>query len=442
MSQSGRALTLLMAALTIAPPAWGQTRAAGPLADRYVDAVNGLSLDQAIAGALEREPGLRATRAEVDVARGMRVQAGLRPNPSLSFERRDEPAGTDSQTTVAIEWPLDVFRRNPRIAVADREISATRFAVADRERLLASEVRTRYGEVLIALRELRVLDELVTTATAQLDAVRARVDEGAAPPLERDLLDVDRRRLEAERLLQAGTVDLAMIELRRVLGRQPNAPLRVRETLDAVVLRESTATPSSAGAADLVEERPDVREASSRLDLADAKIGWARSNGTFDVSVFANYMRMDAGFPQRGVASDGGLAPIRGLFHYVSAGATVTIPLLNRNQGDVAAARAERTGASARYDAVVLSARAELAAARVRDERARQALQVYREAAQDLARRNLAVIRQSHELGRVTIFDVLAEQRRYLDVERAYTATLREAYDARTALERATGGVR
>ena len=111
MSQSGRALTLLMAALTIAPPAWGQTRAAGPLADRYVDAVNGLSLDQAIAGALEREPGLRATRAEVDVARGMRVQAGLRPNPSLSFERRDEPAGTDSQTTVAIEWPLDVFRR-------------------------------------------------------------------------------------------------------------------------------------------------------------------------------------------------------------------------------------------------------------------------------------------------------------------------------------------
>ena len=38
--------------------------------------------------------------------------------------------------------------------------------------------------------------------------------------------------------------------------------------------------------------------------------------------------------------------------------------------------------------------------------------------------------------------EVLAEQRRYLDIEHAYTDALREAYDARTALRRALGDVR
>ena len=43
------------------------------------------------------------------------------------------------------------------------------------------------------------------------------------------------------------------------------------------------------------------------------------------------------------------------------------------------------------------------------------------------------------ELGRVTVFEVLAERRRYLDVERAWTEALRAAYEARTALNLALG---
>ena len=82
-----------------------------PVAQQYVDPVNGLSLDQAVARALEQEPSLRAARSEIDVARGMRLQASLRPNPTISFERREEPAGTDNQTMFAVEWPLDLFRR-------------------------------------------------------------------------------------------------------------------------------------------------------------------------------------------------------------------------------------------------------------------------------------------------------------------------------------------
>ena len=434
-------LSVLIAALMTEVSAVAQAPISEPVAKQYVDPVNGLSLDQAVARALEQEPSLRAARSEIDVARGMRLQASLRPNPSVSFERREEPAGTDNQTMVAVEWPLDLFRRSRRVAVAEGEVAATELAVTDQERLLATDVRMHYGDVVGALRDLAVLDELVATTRRQHQLLRSRVEEGATPPLERDLLDVELRRLESDRLLQAGRTEAALFELKRLLGMTAEASLALRDTLEDVVRRESSAAAPPSDSSTMLDQRADVREAAARVEVADAKIERAQAEGRFDVSLFANYMRMDAGFPQRGFTPDGGLERIRGVFHYVSAGAMITVPVLNRNQGEVAAARAEHAGAEAAYEAARLAADAERAAARARDERARQAVRAYT-GAQTLARQNLTVVGQSYELGRVTVFDVLAEQRRYLDVERAYTEALRTAYEARTALNRALGGVR
>ena len=119
----------------------------------------------------------------------------------------------------------------------------------------------------------------------------------------------------------------------------------------------------------------------------------------------------------------------------------MTLPLRDRKQGEVAAARARRAGAVAERDAAELLARSELAAARVRDERARQAVAAYSSDTRSLARRNLTVVSQIYELGRATVMEVLTEQRRYLELERGLTTALAEAYDARQALERALGGV-
>ena len=411
-------------------------------AGQFVDAAAGLSLDEALARAREHEPALRAARSEIEIARGMRVQAGLRPSPSFSFERREEPAGTDNQTTLEVAWPLDLFRTHGRVAVAERELTATELRIADRERLLAADVRMRFGEVLAAVRELTLLDDLVAATRRQHDLLAARVQEGASPPLERDLLQVELRRLESDRLLQLGRTEAAVFELKRLLGLDPQAPLKVRGSLEEAVGRDAATPPLAASGASRVSQRPDVREAETRVGIADAKIGRAQRNGRFDVSLFGSYMRMDAGFPQSGFAPAGSIERVRGVFHYATAGAMVTLPLFNRNQGEIAAARAERVGASAAYDAAVLAAKTQAAAALARDQRAREAVAIYGGGAQTLARQNLNVVGQSYELGRVTVFEVLAEQRRYLDVERAYTDALRSAYEARTALELAVGDVR
>jgi cobalt-zinc-cadmium efflux system outer membrane protein len=433
-------LSVLIAALIAGVPALAQAPAGAPLAERYVDSVDGLTVDQAIARALEQEPSLRAARTEIEVAQGTQLQASVGPNPTVSFEHRVEPSGTDNLTTIAVEWPLNLFRKDKRVAAADREVTAVQLAVADRERILAAEVRMRYGDVLAAIRDSAFFDELVATTERQHRLLRSRVEEGATPPLERDLLDVDLRRLESDRLLQAGRTEAAVFELKRLLGLEPEAPLRVRDTLEALVGRELSASPPP-GDTTLVDQRADVREAAARVDVAEARIEQSRSEGRFDVILFGNYMRMDAGFSQLGFGPNGGLERVRGLFHYVSAGASISVPLLNRNQGDVAAATAGRAGAAAALDAVRWAARSELAVARARDDRAQQAVKVYSGGAQALARQNLAVVSQSYDLGRVTVFDVLTEQRRYLEVERAYTEALKAAYEARTALRLALGGV-
>ena len=429
----------VMAARFVAVAALAGTQAAAQNAQSFVDAANGLSLDQAIAQALAQEPSIRAARTTIDVARGMREQAGLRRNLSTSAEFRGEPSGSDNQMMIGVEWPLDLFRKAGRVAVAEREVAAVELSVADRERLLAADVRARFGDALVAMRDLAVLDEIIEVSRRQHELLRSRVDEGASPPIERDLVAVEVRRLTADRTLQLGAVERAMFELKRVLGASLDATIRLRDTLEDLVRRESSAAPAPPDAG---ERRADVREAAARVAVAEARIDRAARDGRFDVSIFGGYMRMDAGFPQFGVSPAGTPERVHGLFHYVTGGATVTLPLLNRNQGEVAAARAERAGAVALQEAATLSAKTEIAAARAMDQRAREAVLLFAGDGQTLARQNLSIVRQSYELGRTTIFEVVAEQKRYLDFERAYTETLRAAFEARTALSRALGETR
>ena len=408
----------------------------------YLDPVNGLTLEEAVSRALEGEPGLRASQAQLEVARGLQAQAGLRPNPSLSFAQQEEPGGTDNQTRVEVQWPLDLFRKSGRVAVADREVDAAQQATADRARLLAASVRMKYGEVVTAVRTLSVTEELVALTTRQRTLVAGRVEQGATPPLDRDMLRVEVQRLEGERLVQAGSVERGLIELKRLLGLPPDATLSLRESLEQIVTREQLPAASAAGDLEATTSRADVRQAAARIAVAEAQIDRAHREGKPDVSLFGMYMRSDAGFPQRGFGPTGDLERVRGVFHYWSAGAMVTVPVLNRNQGATAAAQAERAAAIAEADGARLKAQSEIAAARVRDAAARRALVAYTAEAIGLARQNLDVVRQTYELGRGTLLDVLNEQRRYLDLERAYTDVLREAFDARQTLKEARGETR
>jgi cobalt-zinc-cadmium efflux system outer membrane protein len=326
------------------------------------------------------------------------------------------------------------------VNAAEREIDASQSAATDRERLLIANVRTKFGEVLTAVRDLSVTDELVAVTARQYSLTKSRAEEGDVPLLARDMVRVELQRLEADSILQAGHAQHALIELKRLLGLAADAPLTLRENLEQVVQREAASLLSTADAP--AAARADVDEAEARVRLADARIDRARRQGRVDMSVFGTYMRTDAGFPQRAFGPGNNLERVRGTFHYLAGGVTVSVPLRDRNQGEVAAAQGQRAGAQALLEATQLTVQAEVAAARARDEHARRALMVYSAETRALARRNLDVVGQTYDLGRMTLFDVLNERRRYLETERAYTNALREAYEARQALRKALGEVR
>jgi len=433
-------VVLLANCLGFASMVGAQNTTTTRLSDRFTDTQNGLSLDSAVRQALEREPTLRSVRSEVDVAQGKRLQATLRPNPSLSVEQRQEPTSPDSQTMAQIQWPLDLFRRPARVAVADRAIEVSERAVEDRTRLLIADVRGRYGDAAAAIRDLSLADDAVELISHQFDLLRQRASEGSVPVLERDKLEVELRRYEADRLLASGRVEASMIALKRTIGMAIDTPVQLRDRLENL-LPSTVVSDSGIGSspnASVDAERADVRMTDAEVRLAQARIDEAAAQGRYDVTLFGGYMRMDTRFAQLGFNQSGQLQPVQGTFNYVSGGAMVTVPFRNRNQGDIAAARAERAGAQARRDTAQLAAEADIAAAEARDAAARRALAVTTSVV-DLAGKNLDVVRQAYELGRTTAADVLMEQRRYLDVQRAQTETMKTSYEARVALMQARG---
>jgi len=431
---------LLANCVGFAPMVAAQDTKPARLSERFMDTQSGLSLDNAIRQALEREPTLRSVRSEVEVAQGKRLQATLRPNPTVSVEQRQEPTSPDNQTMAQVQWPLDLFRRPARVAVADRAIEVSERAVEDRTRLLIADVRGRYGDAAAAIRDLSLADDAVELISRQFDLLRQRASEGSVPVLERDELEVELRRYEADRLLASGRVEASMIALKRTMGMAVDTPVRLRDRLENLL--PSTVVSDSAIAsspkANIVADRADVRMADAEVRLAQARIDDASAQGRYDVTLFGGYMRMDTRFAQFGFSQSGPLQPVQGTFNYVSAGATVTVPFRNRNQGDIATARAEQTGAQARREATQLAAEADIASAEARDAAARRALAVTTSVV-GLAAQNLDVVRQAYELGRTTAAEVLVEQRRYLDVQRAHTETMKTSYEARVALMQARG---
>ncbi len=359
--------------------------------------------------------------------------------------------GEQHQTLVEVEWPLDLFRRPARIGTAQHAVEATTLSVQDRERLLAAAVREQAGRLLAARRRVEIINEGLTASRRVRELLDSRVTEGDIPKLDANIAAVEAGRIEVDLTLAQADAEAAAIELKALAGLRPNEPLTLRESLEALAgapvpfvaslgPSATPASPDSPGPSSLAM-RADIREATARVALADARIEQARQEGRADLSLVANYGREGYGFAQRGFYNAGRLVPVQGKFHSVEIGATLVLPLRNRNQGAVALAEAERSGEQEVLAARQLAAQAEIDAAVVRDREAQRAVELYATSIRDLARQNVEVQLEAYDLGRTPLTDLLAEQRRYLDVEAAYTSVLSRAYDARVALRRARGEI-
>jgi cobalt-zinc-cadmium efflux system outer membrane protein len=394
-----------------------------------------LTVDELVARALADNPEMRAVRLEVEAAEGRLRQAGLRPNPTFDLGGQ-KAISPDSNLSVGVTVPLDLNgRKEGRVGVAEREVDLKRAQVRDRERRLRAEVRVKAGELLAAQRNLTVTEDLLRVNRQGLGLIGERVRRGATPPLEESLLQVEVNRLDASQKLLVGRVDVLAAQLKALAGVEPDALLALRGELVAPPL----AVDRALAAREALAGRGDLQAARAEAAMASAQISKEQAEGRWDASINVGYQRQDTGFALNGLTSSGALRPIQDVFHYFGGGVSITLPVRNQNQGNIAAARATASAAERRVDAAALAVRQEVQSAFAQYEAAARSLQVYERGVRDTARQNLDVVRQTYQLGRVSVLDVIAEQRRFIEVEMGYTEALKQVYDAAVEVQRAIG---
>jgi cobalt-zinc-cadmium efflux system outer membrane protein len=403
---------------------------------QYIDPVNGLTADALVRYALEHNGELAAARQMIAEARGRLRQAGLRANPMIEASGTRAANTPDNKLMVGAELPLELGgRRSARVVVASAEVQMREAEVADFERKLSADARMKYADAIAAARNLKFTEDLLTLTRDSHRLVQAKVDLGKTAPLEQNLLLVELNRVDAMRIGFESRAEVALLELKKVSGMPAGEPLRLRGEFD------TTRQPVSQGDAvrNALATRPDLAAARSAEKLAAAQIEQARTEGTIDASIFAGYERMNSGFDVFGFNDSGARVPVMGVFHNLTFGVRLSLPVRNRNQGNIESALASAEAARSRREFAELVVRNEVAAAYARFERAQSALAVYRDGVRGQAERNLDVIHQTYTLGQKTALDYVSEQRRFIEVETGYTEVLKEYFNSFVEIERAAG---
>src|SRR6266404_9776900 len=190
----------------------------GPTISRFVDQPSGLMADDLVAYALGHNLELQAMRKEIDAAKALVKQARLRANPKVDLSVSQNATSTDHNIDVDAMLPLELGgRRAARIAVAEHQVEVREHEFANRERLLAAEVRLKFADTLAQILKLSLTDELVESNQQSFNLVAARVSEGATPPLEQNMVLVELNRLKSMRESAEGKVEIAMLALRNLV---------------------------------------------------------------------------------------------------------------------------------------------------------------------------------------------------------------------------------
>ncbi|WCT72209.1 TolC family protein [Sphingomonas naphthae] len=349
-----------------------------------------LTIALAVDRALADNPDLRAARMKHGVAQAQRVQAGVLPNPSLAGAILPllSGAGTVPAWNIALSQDIKSLityrskRRAAQDAAAqvDADILWQEWQVAGQARQITLDLiegeRTRplLLDAFALLRERnRVMRQALAAGDATLvTASPSLVAFGAA----RTALDqLDQKQLQLRHQLNA------------LLGLAPDVmlPLAAQADLppfDPVSIRADLAT--------LADRRPD---------LLALQLGYQAQEEAVRQAILMQFPDLVLG---GSVASDNSKV--------INGGpqATIGLPIFDRNQGNIAIARATRAQLRAEYAARIAATEGEVRALLAQREQLAAQLAV--------ARRDLPAIRTAAQRASAAFGDNLLDERAYVDL--------------------------
>lgn len=397
-----------------------------------------MDIEKAVSYGLEHHKGIDADRQQINAAAGKLKQAGLKANPMLESSALTSITDSGMQNgLIGVTLPLELGRRERRVTLAERETEMKRHEVADRERMLAAEIRLKFAEVLETRETLSLSREIVEFNHEIQKLVGARVAEGISARLEENMQMIELRRSEGRASGLESRLRSLIEELKGLLGMPAEAELLVEGDLPTRSPGPTSGVEAPLGEAML--NRPDLRAALAAEEVGEAMIAMARTEGRFDVSIFGELGWQRWAFDQLG-QMDNRLVPIGMVNGMIRGGVNIMLPIRNRNQGNIEAAAAYRNEARLRREFVQSMIYREVRTAQERIAGAQRVLQTFDNQLIESQQKNYGIIRASFELGHARLTDLLGEQRRLSELRMEQTMAKRELLVARIELARAVAG--
>lgn len=293
-----------------------------------------ITLRQALALALMKNPELAAFSWEIRAKEAAIIQAGLLPNPELGaqleeFAGSGERRGIDSaQSTLQIGQTILLGGKRDkrtRLATLERDLAGWDYEGKRLDGL--TDVTKAFVDVLAAQDQLSLARELVAVARNVYESAAERVKVGKVAPLEETKASVELANAAIEQ-------EKARRELAASRKRLSNLWGQATPTFEKAdgSLAEIAAIPALDLIERLIAQNPDVARWANEMEQRSAALDLEKAKAIPDVTVSAGWQRF---------REDGENAAVVGI--------SIPLPLFDRNQGSILAA--QRKQAKARQEA-------------------------------------------------------------------------------------------
>ena len=239
-----------------------------------------LTLDQALQTAFAGNPDLAAAQWEIGIAEGDRKQAGLIPNPEVSWEAEDTRRESRT-TTVMLSQPIELGgKRGARIDVASRAQDAAGIELERKRNTLRADVIQAFNNAQTAQQRLQLSRQSLQLAEHGLRVAQGRIEAGKSSPVEgtRAHVQLSEVRLELSRAERDGAN--AYQQLAQVMG----TPLPASTTVQPATQSLPTVPPPNR-LLDRLNETAELRLAKLQIDQREASLGLEKSRRIPDLTV-------------------------------------------------------------------------------------------------------------------------------------------------------------
>ncbi|MFM0220302.1 MULTISPECIES: TolC family protein [Paraburkholderia] len=389
------------------------------LAAHRFDPSDGLDIDEVAMLAVANNPDLKLSRDDLGIARAQAYSAGLLPDPQLSVSS-DYPGAVGTTRAFSYGLSIDVMAivlRSANRQSADATVAKTDLGLLWQEWQIVAQARqlfikTRFQQDTLPL--LRQQRDLSLKRYARMAEARrdGNLTDDTLTAALTAYSDARKQYTDAERAAEQTHRDLNTL-----LGLAPDVQLRLADTGETAPLQDATL---DAALATLAQRRPD---------LIALQAGYEAQEQKYRAAILSQFPSLSVGFVRARDTSN---------IYTSGFQINLSLPIFNRNQGNVAIEKATRQRLRDEYQTRLNEAHAEVAHMRADNAILSRQLQQTESALPDvdLAARHAAVAYAEHDLtlGAYTDAQSAALTKR-IDV-----ATLRESLaEQRVALQALLG---